>query len=63
MWGLERHDYVPADEILDGIDCEHDKELLSNPLAGSTSMINLGGFATQDRRSLNKVHLIASENH
>ena len=63
MWGLGRHDFEPAEEICEGIDYEHDKELFLDSLAVSASMRNWGGSTTLDCRSLNKVHLIASKNH
>jgi hypothetical protein len=61
-WELGRHDSKLVKEIREGIDCEHDEELLPNSPAGFASMRNWGGSA-MDCRSLNKVHSIASENH
>jgi hypothetical protein len=61
--GLGGHDSEPVEEIWECIDCEHDKELLPDSLAGFAFVRNLDDSATQDCRSLNKVYLIASKNH
>jgi hypothetical protein len=60
---LSDHDWEMSEGILEGIDCEHDVKLLPDPLIGSTSTKNYGGYATLGCRSLNKVHLTVFDNH
>jgi hypothetical protein len=38
--GLSDHDLEPVEEIWEGIDCEHDEELLPDSLVGYASMKN-----------------------
>ena len=42
---------------------KHDAKLFPDSLIGSASTKNLGGFATLDCRSLNRLHLTAFNNH
>ena len=39
-WVLGRHDSELAEEIWEGIDCEHDEELLLDSLVGFASIRN-----------------------